>query len=378
MIAKGIEMKFNFSFLSVVIITILLTACNLEPAKPVLPLPDLVTGKWHEFSGSENTVCADGSAYKYFAYKGTSNTLVIDFQGGGGCWDGLTCSSPLSNPNPALGQGTFANHIDVSLETTQNVGIYDHTREENPLKDAYHILIPYCTGDLHIGNKKQTYTNPTTQQAFTIEHKGAVNAKAVLDWTFENFTNPDSVVIVGCSAGAYGAAFWTETIKTKYANTPVYQFGDCGAGVATDTFAKLLETTWNTPATFPNLSMNAGFTNTAYISTLNKHPEGLRMAQYQSLFDQIQVITYALATGQTNPANITKVAAEWSQIMQTSVATISAGNAKFRSFIAQGSQHCIINSNDFYTREEAGTKLLNWFSDYIAGKTIASVAPALP
>ena len=27
-------------------------------------------------------------------------------------------------------------------------GIYDHTRAENPFADWYHVVVPYCTGDL--------------------------------------------------------------------------------------------------------------------------------------------------------------------------------------------------------------------------------------
>ena len=102
------------------------------------------------------------------------------------------------------------------------------------------------------------------------------------------------------------------------------------------------------------------------------------MAQYNTLFDQTQIAFYALATGQTNPADALKVAGVWSQILQTSLATITAASADFRSFIAQGSQHCIITSNDFYTKEESGNKLLDWFTDYLSGEPISNVFPELP
>ena len=40
-----------------------------------------------------------------------------------------------------------------------------------------HVYVPYCTGDLHWGNATVRY-----QEGVTIEHRGAVNAQAAVDW----------------------------------------------------------------------------------------------------------------------------------------------------------------------------------------------------
>ena len=110
-------------------------------------LPELVAGQWNEFQGGKDTMCANGSNYKYFAYKGNTNKLVIDFMGGGACWNDNSCPFPNSNPNPAIGQGFYDDSIPSDL-STGTTGIYDKGNSSNPTKDWYHVFAPYCTGDL--------------------------------------------------------------------------------------------------------------------------------------------------------------------------------------------------------------------------------------
>ncbi|MCA9836394.1 MAG: hypothetical protein KC422_05745 [Trueperaceae bacterium] len=350
----------------VILFLLALAACN-QAATP-LPLPNLTAGEWSEFDGDTGTVCASGSDYKYFVNKGTVNKLVIDFQGGGACFNDATCLASYQ----AVGEEN-ALYADTIATTTAdlNAGLYNHSNSANPVKDWYHVHIPYCTGDLHMGNNTKEYVNPQNQVTYTIEHKGAVNAKSVLDWTFDTFTNPDEVFITGCSAGAYGATFWTETIKANYPDTQVYQLGDCGVGASTDGFGALVQANWNV-----NKPLNAEFVNTTYINTANKYKTNLSMAQYHTLFDNTQVKFYALITGQLDPDNAQQVAVQWSGIMQDSIAKIESQTSNFSSYLAQGSQHCIIPSNELYNKTENGIKLVDWLTDYLSGKSVADIKPA--
>ena len=38
-------------------------------------------------------MCADGSAFKFFVYPGDPARLLVEFEGGGACWDAATCST---------------------------------------------------------------------------------------------------------------------------------------------------------------------------------------------------------------------------------------------------------------------------------------------
>src|SRR5690606_13843929 len=127
---------------------------------------------------------------------------------------------------------------------------------ENPYSSWTHVVIPYCTGDLHWGNSEREYTTANGER-FTIHHKGAVNTAAVLDWVKSNYVDPSRIHINGCSAGSYGSIFWTPYIREQYQNAGVTQFGDAGAGVLTPGFMNTAVAQWNiapaAPAWVPGL-----------------------------------------------------------------------------------------------------------------------------
>ena len=257
--------------LMLVLSALLLAACGDTTTDPdndtPLPLENQPDGEWQRYDGAEDTICANGTDYSYYAYKGSTNNVVIDFQGGGACWDGETCALGSST---AGDDAFYFDSVFVNLSADLS-GIYDHTRDDNPIADWYHVYIPYCTGDIHIGNAEQTYTAPNGTD-LTIQHKGAVNAQSVLDWTFENFEDPEQIFITGCSAGGYGAAYWTETIAGNYPDADIKQLGDCAAGASSAEYSDILEESWDPSATFPDLVFDENAVNTAYTEALTNYP----------------------------------------------------------------------------------------------------------
>ncbi len=360
------------------IVTLVVSSCNTSsPTTKEIGLPTLDAGVWNEFAGGGETKCADGSDYKYYAYKGSENKVVIDFQGGGACWDALSCS-PL---------GSYTKNVVGSPSEIGYNGIYDRSNEANPIKDWFHVFTPYCTGDIHIGNNDAEYTTSTVTN--TVYHRGAINAQAVLDWTFQEFEKPEAIFVTGCSAGAYGAIAWTETIRKHYGNdVPLYQLGDCGAGISADGFEKVLETSWG----LENSSVVQGkdftktFTQDTYIETANTYSD-VTLTQYNTTRDETQVGFYSFGKGLFTPT-VTEIT-EWSVGLQTSMSTIeaqtSSGN-NFASYTAEYeanpvttlTQHCVINRPDMYTVEQSGSSLLTWITDLVNGNSITSVtAPPL-
>ena len=353
----------------------LLTACG-EPADvDNLPLPGQPVGEWTQLVGAEGTVCANGSDYSYYAYKGTINKLVIDFQGGGACWDDATCTQGVSTVGPDF---LYLDVVTVP-ETTLEQGIYDHSRDDNPIQDWYHVFIPYCTGDIHIGNAINTYAVPGTEATYTVQHKGAVNARSVLDWTFENFTEPEQIFVTGCSGGGYGAAYWTEEIAAQYPGIDIVQLGDCAAGVSSDAFSEILANSWDTSATFPELTFDADVVDEVYQNAAAAYPD-LRLAQYHTLFDPVQINFYAAGTGRdTSP----EVAAEWSGAVQASMTTLANELDNFSFYVsdfdddsdpANGTAHCIITKDAIYNEEVNGVKFTDWLTSYLAGEEVADVS----
>ena len=50
-----------------------------------------------------DTICSRGDDFAFAVRKGTSKNIVIDFVGGGGCWDEFTCG---------FADATFTDNVD--------------------------------------------------------------------------------------------------------------------------------------------------------------------------------------------------------------------------------------------------------------------------
>jgi len=349
-----------------------------EPTPDISPtFPELEPKVWNELDGGGNSVCANGSDYRFFAHEGTLNKLVIDFQGGGACWNGEGCASPYSKPRPELGFGLYLDRLVVNQEDA--AGIYERNNPENPLKDWYHVFIPYCTGDLHIGDTTQTYTNPFTDEVYSVEHRGAVNTRAVLEWTFENFSAPESIFVTGCSAGSYGAAYWTDAVRKNYPDAAIYQLGDCGAGIISGDLSEQLAQSWNAGKTLPNTLFDENAVANAYVDTLGGSDK-LKMAQYNTAFDGTQIFFYAYGEGKL-PISL-DTGKEWADKLTDSLEYIETNTSDFYAFtssyddnndLTDGTQHCAIVHDDFYTVEQNGVKFRDWLDDYVNGREVRSV-----
>jgi hypothetical protein len=325
-------------------------------ADPIAKLP----AGWNELVPGGDTICSRGTPFRYWVRPGSVNRLVVEFRGGGACWNELTCSLAGATFEEAAGED--------SAVTKELVGIYRHSDDRNPFKDWHHVYIPYCTGDVHWGNATGTYGSGAT--AFTIEHKGAVNVRAVLDWVYENVKAPEKVFVTGCSAGAYGSILWSSHIRKHYATADVKQFADSGAGVITDEFFKESFPQWNAleayPTFIPGLDPSAFDELPQLYTAIGNHFTDMFLSQYNTTYDDNQHFYYNAMGGGD--------ASEWSVKMQASVAKIAASTPNFRSYRAPGTQHCIINQPNFYDITSGGVRLVDWISDVVADEDVPSVS----
>lgn len=133
--------------------------------------------------------------------------LFLYFQGGGACIDNLTCNYALQC---SVKGGTF-NSNARALST----GILNRTDPDNMFADWNIVHLPYCTGDLHIGNKVNGSTEngieavlgytDCLKKNMSIHQVGYLNTMAVLKWTLANYPDPEHLIIGGSSAGALAA-----------------------------------------------------------------------------------------------------------------------------------------------------------------------------
>lgn len=317
---------------------------------------------WNVMDPGGDTVCARGAPFRYFVRPGAVNKVLIDFRGGGACWSDATCSVAES-----LFQEEATEDPWVTDEG-RGTGIYDHARPDNPFRDWHHVYIPYCTGDIHWGNSETTYGSGAG--AFTIQHKGAVNARAALDWTFENVRAPEQVMVTGCSAGAYGSILWSAHVRRRYPGARVVQLADSGAGVITDTFFQDSYPAWKTLGSYPTWIPGVRPENLTRLPQLYEaiggaYPDML-LSQYNTAYDEDQTFFFSVMGGGD--------ACEWSRRMRRNVREIAQNTPNFTAYLPGGTQHCILGRDDFYTVETDGMKLVDWVNRMLDGERPPVVA----
>jgi hypothetical protein len=194
-------------------------------------------GEWTELRPGGDTVCGRNTTYVFYVRKGKPGLPVIyELEGGGACWSVSTCQKST---------GTFSDTVDGTRALFERVikgedrkqGLGD---QNGPYKDFTHVYVPYCTGDLHIGNADVQYSD-----TLSIRHRGYNNARAVLDWAVAQLPAPPRLLVTGCSAGSYGSIFWGAEIARSFPTSKVTQMGDSGMGLVSDDFMSDSIPVWN-------------------------------------------------------------------------------------------------------------------------------------
>ncbi len=318
---------------------------------------------WETVVPGGETICSDGSPYRFFVHRGDPGRLLVEFEGGGACWSGATCEADVYNK-------TVTSDPETARQTGQLQGIYDRGNPANPLKDYTHVYIPYCTGDLHWGNAVASYTG-ASGKPLMIQHKGAANAATALNWAGVNVPAPAQVVVAGCSAGGYGAALWSAKIAQAYPGARMVELADSAAGVVPDGFFATTLTSWNVadawPAFIPDLALDRVDPSTLTLPKLYTAVAGFfptaSFSQFNTRADSTQIFFYVLTKGSisvTDPV-------DWSMKMAANVEQISAASPNFRAYLAPGTEHCIINRPSFYTQAVGGKKFSDWVTTLLSG-----------
>ena len=232
---------------------------------------------WVDFP---NAVCGSGQATGLGVNR-TERTrdLVIYLQGGGACWDALTC---LFGAAVHVRDGYQKAAFDA--EPTLAADAFRRDVAANPLKDASWVFIPYCTGDLHAGDSVRTYE--FLGDRATIHHAGHANTAAFLRRLGPTFTGARRIFLVGSSAGGYGAQLNYQAAVAAFPEAEVHLLAD-GAQLVTPagTLWETWKAAWNTPlpAACPACASEAGAL-VGHLSTT--HPDR-RFALLASMQDEV-------------------------------------------------------------------------------------------
>jgi hypothetical protein len=159
-----------------------------------------------------------------------STDLVIFLQGGGACWDYVTCGGlaplvdKLASTGP-FGPTEFARDIYAKYPES-----WVH-REKLPasMRDATIVFVPYCTGDIHGGNNVKTYASLLPGgPSITWHHVGQANVTAFLRRLVPTFPSTRKLVVGGASAGGFGSVANYTAIRARWPQAKGYLVDDSG------------------------------------------------------------------------------------------------------------------------------------------------------
>lgn len=195
----------------------------------------------------ENAFCGNGSPTGIGVnISDKSKQLVIFMMGGGACWNALTCYTLKTASNlDGYDETKFQNDATGLLTGS----LFDRNDPENPMKDASFVFVPYCTGDVHSGDKIGNYNGMDTH------HVGFKNMTEYLGRILPTFPDADRVLLAGSSAGGFGVGtnFWR--VQDAFGSTRVDVINDSGpplpAPYLSDAREKEWRDAWNLDAALP-------------------------------------------------------------------------------------------------------------------------------
>jgi hypothetical protein len=320
-----------------------------------------------EYEGEQlSPVCMDGSPYHFFAKRGSVNKLLMYYQGGGACWEQLTCSIPVCDSN--------VNPDGSDNPNNARSGFADLTNPDNPFRDWHIVVVSYCSCDVHFGDAAQDYP-------LHVEHRGYQNARVAEKYAREHFPDPEEVFVTGSSAGAYGAWFHAPLLHDAFPDAHFNVLADAGNGVITREFRELYFPNWDfeahLPDDIPGLRevFQTGGGIPEYTEVIANYLPDTRWAHYTTAFDGGtggQTGFYNLMLNNNVPA----FAAVWwtgscaftEQMRTQALETAAAVPDNYRYYIGTGSRHTMWGSNKVYTDTTGGVPtLVDWVNAMLDG-----------
>lgn len=336
--------------------------------------PPPVTG----LDGKVHTATCSGlpgtdPSFKFWARKGSSKNLVVFFEGGGACWDSLSCTFPIGSGLPSPAPQFYVPQIAPATNPAAYDGIFRADNPANPVADWNMVYIPYCTGDIHIGSATKTYFNvgnPFLPQTYDIRHRGFDNFMVVLDWMRKNIDKPKNVLVTGASAGGYGATVNSPWVGRAFPQAHLYVMADASQGVTTPAWDRGDPglRSWN-PQLAPWVF---GSTPPAGREFMRRAAEGqprAKLAQFTTSLDEVQISFYGVMKQYYGPGgSCPNPAVDWNQRMTRQLLADGSEVGNYRFYVAPGTYHTLLRSPLYYTEASAGATFADWLGDMLANR----------
>jgi len=202
------------------------------------------TQKWYQ-KPLDGCVSSTGKPYRVLLKKGTINKLLVNFLGGGVSWSEETAARPFTVGSILKKQEAFyISDISPIQLNFANVGLFKASDKRSPFHNWHMLNIPYVNGDFHMGSNDYTYQSLKAESK-VLHHHGQMNVtKALAALTELCPQTPDTLVIMGLSAGGHGCVAHAPHIQNIYPDCKHIIIYSEGASINAPLWPKIAKDVW--------------------------------------------------------------------------------------------------------------------------------------
>ena len=326
------------------------------------PLPLEPPGLW-SWVPFPDSMCRDGSTTGIGVRYGASDKLVIYFEGGGACFNSGTCA--LNELWSNFGEFKF----DSWALGIGKGGIFDDD-PQNPVRDWSFIYVPYCTGDVHAGDRENVGVEGVLgAQQFV----GYRNVAAYLERLVPTFGDASHVLVTGSSAGGFGAALNYDRIAGAFNKSAVTLLDDSGPPLSDQYMPVCLQETWRELYNFEDTlpadcadcfdEGGGGISNLAI--WLGEKWTDQRLALFSA--EQDGVIRTFFGYGLQDCDGGSYPGPTFEDGLYQWRDEVLGDSPVWGSYFVAGTGHTILSSPGYYTTEVAGVPLTEWIDALLHG-----------
>ena len=314
--------------------------------------------------------CRDGSQAGVVVNPNAASTeLMIFLEGGGACFNGITCMQ-----NPAhFDDSRLAGFVDSGGPS----GILDRENEENPAADWNYVFVPYCTGDVFAGREPDGEVAGDAQLFV-----GYANFELFLKRIVPTFGDVEHVLLTGVSAGGFGASVNYHQTARYFAPTPVDLLDDSGPAMRGKHLQPCLQDLWRTLWKLDETvlaSCGSDCPNESdflmdYIRWMSTKYATRQFGLIESMEDN--VISMFFGFGENECQSFLPFSGEEFAAALTDSRIELKELPNFSTFFFPGSGHTTLMGNGFYTRTtgDGSSRLVTWVRDWLDGE-VSHVGP---
>lgn len=315
--------------------------------RPISESPWEEDSRWQvqHYAPESGAVCHGGKAYRT-AFRASpqaqSPDVMLFLQGGGACWNSVTCALGMGNREPDI------HRLDGILELP-DPEVDDGNNSVRQAFSRFHVMYaPYCDGSLFGGDKDVPEPGGRWRR-----HHGLQNLSAALMALKEKVPNPRKVVIVGISGGGYGTLFAMMPTLLAFPNSDIYVVNDSGPGLMNE--GNRLQrneavTNWNLDENVPDGCVECDPQLTPLIPlVLGREPRLRRVGLFSSVHD-FTIRTFLALTPEGYREELLK---------QTGRAREQQPD-RFKRFVVAGNEHTMVNRPRFFDTRVADITLAQW------------------